>query len=97
MRAVSGYRPARMIKIKSLLLTALLMAMAFLAGAVAEKTAHFLQDAAAALPAVLDGIKTFLRERFFFKFNAAVDQARRTAAIILAMATEQASCLIRGP
>ncbi len=55
MRTISVYRPTKAKKMKSLLLIALLLATAFLAGAVAEKTVHFLQDAIEAVPVALKG------------------------------------------
>lgn len=91
------YRPAKAKKIKSLFLTVLLLAMTFLGGAVAERTAHILQDLAAAVPAFLDGMKTFLRERIIFKINDKADQIKWAAAITLAIIAEPASYLIRGP
>lgn len=97
MRTISDYRPVRFKKIKSLLLTALLLAMAFLAGAAAEKTAHFLQDVMVLAPVALDGVKTFLRERVVFKVNTVADQIKWAAVITLSIITEPVSCLIRGP
>lgn len=97
MRAVSDYRPSKTRKVKTLFLTLLLLAMAFLAGAAAEKTAHFLQDVVAAAPVALDGFKTFLRERVIFKVKATADQAKWAVAISFAIAREYLSCLIRGP
>lgn len=91
------YRPAKTGKIKSLFLTALLLVMAFLGGAVAERTAHFLQDLTAALPAALEEMKIFLRERVIFKISAAAEQLKWAAVITLAVITEPLSCLIRGP
>jgi len=84
-------------KIKLLFLVALLLTMAFLGGAVAERTAHFLQDVIAALPDVLDGTKAFLRERIIFKIRDAADQLKWAAAITFAIIVEPASQLIRGP
>ncbi len=42
MRTVSVYRPVRKKRTKAVFLIALLLAMSFLAGAVTEKTVHFL-------------------------------------------------------
>lgn len=100
MRAVSEYRPFRFKKMKSLLLTMLLLAMAFLAGAAAEKSAHFLQDVMAVAPVALDGVKSFIRERFIFKVNAVADQFKWAAAITLAIVSDPVAHLIgliRGP
>jgi len=97
MRMISDYRPTRFKKTKSLLLTVLLLALAFFAGAVAEKTAHFLQDVLAAAPVALDGMKTFFHERFIFKVIPVADQVKWTAAITFSIITEPASYLIRGP
>lgn len=97
MRTIYDYRPVRFRKIKSLLVTVLLLAMAFLAGAAAEKTAHFLQDVMDVAPVALDGVKTFLRERFVFKINAAADQVKWGAVITFSIITEPVCYLIRGP
>lgn len=97
MRTMADYRPVKFKKIKSLALTVLLLAMAFFAGAVAEKTAHFLQDVMAVAPVALDGMKTFFRERFVFKVNTAAEQVKWAAAITFSIITEPVSYLIRGP
>lgn len=97
MRVISDYRPARFKKVKSLFVMALLMVMVFLAGAAAEKTAHFLQDVINAVPVALDGMKTFLRERLIFKVNAAADQIKWATVITLSIIMEPLSYLIRGP
>lgn len=97
MRTISVYRPTKTKKIKSILLTALLLVTAFLAGAVAEKTAHFLQDVMEAAPVVLEEIKSFFRERVIFKVNAAAEQLKWAAVIIISIFHEAGSRVIRGP
>ncbi|NLI14295.1 hypothetical protein [Pelotomaculum propionicicum] len=97
MRAITVYRPNKAKKVKSLFLIALLLAAAFLAGAIAEKTAHFLQDVTAAAPVALDRMKSFLRERFIFKINTAAEQLKWAAVIIITIANETGSHVIRGP
>ena len=97
MRTITEYRPARSKRWKSLFLTALLLTMAFLAGAIAEKTVHFLQDVKAALPAAQEEIKVFFRERVIFKLQAVADQVKWAAVITLLIVREYPSSLIRGP
>jgi hypothetical protein len=97
MRVVTHYRPTKGQKIKSFLLTLILLAMAFLAGAAVQNTAHFLQDLAAAVPVALDGIKTFLRERFVFKVNAMAGQLKWTAVISLSILLNALSHRARSP
>lgn len=97
MRTMTGPRPVRFRKIKSLALTALLLTVAFLAGAVAERTNPFLQDAAALVPVVLEEIRDFFREQVFFKVNAAAEQLKWATVIALLIITESPGSLIRGP
>jgi len=97
MRTISVYRPTKAKKVKSLLLIALLLATAFLAGAAAEKTAHFLQDVIEAAPVALEGIKSFLRDRVIFKVNTVAEQLKWAAVIMLSIAHETGSHVIRGP
>lgn len=97
MRTVSVYRPVRKKRTKAVFLIALLLAMSFLAGAVTEKTVHFLQDVIAAAPVALDGIKEFFKERFFFKINPAADQIKWATVIIISILTDYRHHSIRGP
>jgi len=97
MRTISVYRPTKTKRVKSLFLIALLLATAFLAGAVAEKTAHILQDVTAAAPVALERIKSFLREKVIFKVHTAAEQIKWAAVIILSITTETGSHVIRGP
>jgi len=79
------------------LLTALLVAMAFLAGAVAEKTAHFMQDVVLAAPIMLDQAKEFLQQRVIFKVNTAAEQLKWAAVIIISIVKGSGNYVIRGP
>lgn len=97
MKTIAVYRPTKAKKAKSLFVVALLLVMAFLAGAVAEKSAHFLQDIIAAAPVALDEVKAFLREKIIFKVGTAVDQAKWSAVIIISIIMQAGSHVIRGP
>jgi hypothetical protein len=85
MRVITNYRPTKGQRVKSFLMSLVLLAIAFLAGAVTQDTAHFLQDLAAAVPVALDGMKTFLREKLIFKVNTLAGQLKWTAVISLAI------------
>lgn len=97
MRVITNYRPTKGQRIKSFLMTLVLLAIAFLAGAATQNSAHFLQDLAAAVPVALDGIKTFLRERFVFKVNALAGQLKWTAVVSLSILFNALSHRARGP
>lgn len=97
MKTIAVYRPTKAKKAKSLFVVALLLVMAFLAGAVTEKSAHFLQDIIAAAPVALDEVKAFLREKIIFKVGTAVDQAKWSAVIIISIIMQAGSHVIRGP
>ncbi len=97
MKTIAVYRPTKAKKAKSLFVVALLLVMAFLAGAVAEKSAHFLQDVISAAPVALDEVKAFLREKIIFKVGTAVDQAKWSAVIIISIIMQAGSHVIRGP
>jgi len=97
MRVITNYRPAKGQRIKSFLMTLVLLAVTFLAGAVTQNTAHFLQDLAAAVPVALDGMKTFLRERLIFKVNALAGQLKWTAVISLSILFNALSHRTRSP
>lgn len=97
MKTIAVYRPTKAKKAKSLFVVALLLVMAFLAGAVTEKSAHFLQDVITAAPVALDEVKAFLREKIIFKVGTAVDQAKWSAVIIISIIMQAGSHVIRGP
>ena len=97
MKTITVYRPTKTKKAKSLFLVALLLVMAFLAGAVTERSAHFLQDVIAAAPVALDGVKSFLRERIIFKVGTVVDQVKWSAVIIISIIMQSGFHAIRGP
>jgi hypothetical protein len=97
MRIITNYRPSKGQRIKSLLMTLMLLAMAFLAGAAVQNTAHFLQDLVDAVPVALDGMKTFLRERFVFKVNTLAGQLKWTAVISLSILMNSLSQRVRSP
>lgn len=99
MRAVTNYNYSqpRNKKIKSVLLVALFLAIAFLAGAVAERTGHILQEAEAVLPGILDGTELFLREKIFIKVVDIVEQIKLFVVITSLIIKEFFSGLIRGP
>ncbi|MFA4884660.1 MAG: hypothetical protein WC601_02580 [Desulfotomaculaceae bacterium] len=97
MRTISVYRPTKAKKVKSIFLIALLLAAAFLAGAVAENAAHFLQDVIAAVPVAMEGIKSFLRDRVIFKVNTVAEQLKWAAVIMISIAHETGAHVIRGP
>lgn len=97
MKTIAVYRPTKTKKAKSLFLVALLLVMAFLAGAVTEKSAHFLQDVIAAAPVALDEVKAFLRERIIFKVGSVVEQVKWSAVIIISIIMQSGSHVIRGP
>ena len=97
MRVIADYRPSKLKRIKSLFLTALLLATAFFAGAIAEKTAHFLQDVIEVLPVAMEELKTFLRDNMIFKLNVPVDQLKWSVAIIVPILKDYIPSFIRGP
>jgi len=97
LRTVSVYRPVKKRRTKAFFLIALLLAMSFMAGAITEKTIHFLQDVIAVAPFALDGIKEFFKDNFFFKINTAVDQIKWAAFIIISTLTDYRYHSIRGP
>lgn len=97
MRTIVDYRPAKGQKIKSLLITLLLFAVAFLAGAVVQKEADFIQDLITAAPLALEGMKAFLNEKVFFKVNTVSGQMKWTAAITLLVIRDFLWHSVRGP
>lgn len=97
MKVVTHYRPTKGQRIKSFMLALILLAMAFLAGAAVQDTAHFLQDLAAAVPVALDGIKTFLQEKFIFKVGALAGQLKWTTVISLSILLNALSHRARSP
>lgn len=97
MRTIVDYRPAKGQKIKSLLITLLLFAVAFLGGAAVQKKADFIQDLIAAAPVAIEGIKAFLHEKVFFKVNTVANQIKWTAAITLLVMKDFLWHSVRGP
>lgn len=97
MRTIVDYRPAKGQKIKSLLITLLLFAVAFLAGAAVQKEADFIQDLIAEAPVAINGIKAFLNEKVFFKVDTVTGQMKWTAAITLLVMKDFLWNSVRGP
>ena len=97
MKTVTVYRPTKAKKAKSLFMVALLLVMAFLAGAVTEKSVHFLQDVIAAAPVVLNEMKTFFREKIIFKVGVMAEQIKWSAVIIISIIMQTGTHVIRGP
>ncbi|TEB17850.1 hypothetical protein Psfp_00345 [Pelotomaculum sp. FP] len=97
MRTIANYRPAKGQKIKSLLITLLFLAAAFLAGAAVQKQANFIQDLIAAAPVALEGIKAFLNEKVVFKVNTVTSQFKWTVAITLLVIKDFIWHSVRGP
>jgi hypothetical protein len=89
--------PAKGQKIKSLLITLLLFAVAFMAGAAVQKKADFIQDLIIAAPAALENIKEFLNEKAVFKVNTITGQMKWTAAITLLVIKNFLWHSVRGP
>jgi len=97
MRTASSYKPVGFNKLKTIFFTCLLLAVAFLSGAVVEKSEGFLQDMMAAAPVVLDKIKEFFHEQFYFKVSTAVGCLKWGSVITLTIFEHRLSYLIRGP
>lgn len=98
MKTITVYRPTtKTKKAKSLFLVALLLVMAFLAGAVTEKTVPFLQDVIAAAPVAFERAVSFLREKIIFKVGPVAEQAKWSAVIIISIIMQAGSQVIRGP
>lgn len=92
-----NYRQPKIKKIKSLLLTALLLFMAFWAGAAVEKTGHIIQDVKAVFPVLVEEVKTFFREKVILPADNYVAQIKFSAIITSLIAKECLAGFIRGP
>jgi len=98
MKTVSKYRPhAGFNKIKTVFFTALLLSIAFISGAVVERSDHFLQDIYTIAPAVFDEVKTFFREQIIIKVNSTAGFIKWGSVITLSIFEDRLACLIRGP
>lgn len=97
MRALSERRQTRPGKIRSLLLVALLLAAAFLAGAATEKSAHFLQDLISTVPVAVEEIKDFVNEKAYFRIDAVNGRFRQLSETVIAYMKEKPPLFIRGP
>lgn len=97
MRTIMNYRPAKGQKIKSLFVTLLLFAVAFLAGAAVQKKADFIQDLVLTAPVALESIKEFLNEKAVFKVNTITGQMKWTAVITFLVIKDFLWHSVRGP
>ncbi|NLJ76320.1 MAG: hypothetical protein GX325_03565 [Peptococcaceae bacterium] len=97
MKTVTVYRTTKTKKAKSLLLVALLLTMAFLAGAVTEKSIHFLQDVMVAAPVALNELKVFFREKIIFRVGAVIEHLKWSTVIMTSILMQTGSHIIRGP
>ncbi|MCL6557296.1 MAG: hypothetical protein K6U74_00575 [Firmicutes bacterium] len=85
MKPVTGYRGPGRKRAKSLIVTAILILTAFMAGAAAERSAHFLQDIMSLVPVAQESLTTFFRERVIFKITALIDCLKWTGVIIVSV------------
>jgi len=97
MRTTSNYRPMGFNKLKTIFFTGLLLAVAFLSGAVVEKSEGFLQDMMMVAPVVLDEIREFFHEQFYIKVNTAAGCLKWGSIITLTIFEHRLNYLIRGP
>lgn len=97
MRVVSKYRPAGFNKIKTVLFTTLMLCLAFISGAMLERSDHFLQDIYTIAPVVLDEIKAFLHEQMIIRIESATGFLKWGSAITLSICQNHLIYLIRGP
>jgi len=97
MRPVTDYRPPKGQRLKSLLITLLFFAVAFLAGAAVQKKADFIQDLITAAPVALESIKQFFNEKAVFKVNTITGQMKWTAAITILVIKNFLWHSVRGP
>ncbi len=97
MRPVMNYQQPGIKKIKSLLLTALFLVMAFWAGAAAEKTGHIIQDVKGVFPVLVEEVKMFFQENVILPTDNYVSQIKFSAIITSLIAKEYFTGFIRGP
>jgi hypothetical protein len=97
MRTIAEYRPSKGQKLKSLLVTLLLFAVTFMAGAAVQKEVDIIQDLIAAAPVAFEGVKAFLNEKVFFKVNTVTSQIKWAAAITLVVMKDFPWHTVRGP
>ncbi|OPY58851.1 MAG: hypothetical protein A4E55_00582 [Pelotomaculum sp. PtaU1.Bin035] len=97
MRAVLNYKHAGFNKTKTILFTALLLTIAFFLGAMAEKSAHILQDIMVITPEALNEIKTFFSDKIILKVNTVTGCLKWGSIITISIFEHSLSCLIRGP
>jgi len=84
-------------KIKTIFFTALLLAIAFLSGALLERSDHIIQDIYTTAPLVLNEIKTFLHEQIIIKVNSTAGYFKWGSVIALSIFERSLTGLIRGP
>ncbi|MCG9966843.1 hypothetical protein L9W92_02055 [Pelotomaculum terephthalicicum JT] len=97
MRTVLKYKAVGFNKTKTIFLTALLLLISFISGAMLERSDNFLQDIYAIAPVVLDEVKTFFREQVFIKVNSTVGCLKWGSVITLSIFERSLAGLIRGP
>ncbi|MDF9407737.1 MAG: hypothetical protein A4E52_01185 [Pelotomaculum sp. PtaB.Bin013] len=97
MRTVLKYKSVGFNKIKTIFFTALLLSIAFLSGALVERSDHIIQDIYATAPVVLDEIKTFLHEQVIIKVNSTAGYFKWGSVITLSIFERSLASLIRGP
>lgn len=97
MKTMARYRTTGFNKIKTVLFTALLLCIAFMSGAIVEKSNHFLQDVYVIAPAMFDEIKLFFREQIIIKIESTAGIIKWGSAITLSICQNHLIYLIRGP
>ncbi|OPX88309.1 MAG: hypothetical protein A4E53_02091 [Pelotomaculum sp. PtaB.Bin104] len=97
MKPASNYRPVGFNKPKTILIMALLLVMAFLSGAIAERTDNIIQNLMVIIPPAIEELKAFFREQLIIKVNTLADCLKWGSIIIISIFEHRLSSVIRGP
>lgn len=84
-------------KLKTIIITALLLFLAFLAGAIVERTDNFLQNITVIVPVAIEEVKAFFSEQLILEVNTVAECLKWGSIITILIFEHHLTGLIRGP
>lgn len=90
-------RPVGFNKPKTIIITTLLLLIAFLSGAITERADNFLQNMTVIVPMAIEKIKAFFSEQLILKINTIAGCLKWGSIITILIFEYHLTGLIRGP
>lgn len=97
MKTAPNYRPVGFNKLKTIIITIFLLLIAFLSGAIAERTDNIIHNMMVIVPAAVEDVKEFLQEQLIIKVNTLAECLKWGSVITVSIFEYHLNKLSRGP